>query len=141
VPAEQPSTTQVEEAMMPKYMLLIYGASEGGPPPEAIADHMQEWYAYTQSLQDAGVRVADHQLHGVETATTVRVRGGETQIIDGPFAATKEYLGGYYLIDCPDLDTALAHAARCPIVSYGSVEVRPIMDDPAAPRYDQQRPA
>lgn len=114
---------------MPKYMLLIYGPTEGGgPAPEEMADHMQEWMAYTQSLEDAGVRVADDQLQGLETATTVRVRDGETQVIDGPFATTKEYLGGYYLIECEELDTALAHAAGCPIVTYGSVEVRPVVE-------------
>lgn len=112
---------------MPQYMLLIYGSDEGAPAPEEMAGHMQDWGAYTQSLEDAGVRIASDQLHGIEAATTVRVRDGETQISDGPFAATKEYLGGYYLIDCPDLDTALGHAARSPIVTYGSVEVRPIM--------------
>jgi hypothetical protein len=114
---------------MPTYMLLIYGPTEGGrPAPEEMADRMEEWMAYTQSLEDAGVRVADHQLQGLETATTVRVRDGETQVIDGPFATTKEYLGGYYLIECDDLDTALAHAVRCPIVRYGSVEVRPVVE-------------
>lgn len=112
---------------MAQYMLLIYGPKEGGPAPEEMADHMREWSAYTHSLEDAGVRIADHQLQGVEAATTVRVRDGETQIMDGPFATTKEYLGGYYLIDCADLDAALGHAARAPIVTYGSVEVRPIV--------------
>jgi hypothetical protein len=113
---------------MPKYMLLIYGPTEGGgPAAEEMADHMQEWIAYTRGLEDAGVHIADHQLHGVETATTVRVRDGETQVTDGPFATTKEYLGGYYVIECDDLDTALAHAGRCPIVTYGSVEVRPVV--------------
>jgi hypothetical protein len=112
---------------MPQYMLLIYGASEGAPGPDEMGAHMQEWGAYTQSLRDAGALVDDHQLQGIDTATTVRVRGGETQITDGPFAVTKEYLGGYYLLDCPDLDAALAHAARSPIVSYGSVEVRPVV--------------
>lgn len=118
---------------MPKYMLLIYGASEAGPAPEEWGRHMQQWYAYKQSLQEAGVRIDDRQLQGVETATTVRVRGGETQITDGPFAVTKEYLGGYYLLECPDLDAALAHAARAPIVTYGAVEVRPLVDDRGAP--------
>jgi hypothetical protein len=121
---------------MPTYMLLIYGPTEGGgPAPEEMAGHMREWMRYTESLEDAGVRVADHQLEGLETATTVRVRDGETQVIDGPFATTKEYLGGYYVIECEDLDAALAHAARCPIVTYGSVEVRPVVqrDDSAAP--------
>jgi hypothetical protein len=118
---------------MPKYMLLIYGSTEGGPAPEDLDAHFQEWVAYTQSLQDAGVRVADHQLQGLATATTVRVRDDETQLIDGPFATTKEYLAGYYLIECEDLDNALAHAARCPIVTYGSVEVRPVVEREDSP--------
>jgi hypothetical protein len=111
---------------MPQYMLLIYGPSEGGPTPEQAAEQMPRWYEYSQSLKDAGVYVAGDALQGVDVATTVRVRDGETQITDGPFAETKEYLGGYYVLDCPDLDTALAHAARIPSIEYGSVEVRPI---------------
>ena len=113
---------------MPNYMLLIYAPTEGGPPPEQLADQMQRWSDYTRSLQEAGVLAGAEQLHGVEAATTVRVRDGETQITDGPFAETKEFLGGYYVLDCQDLDTALEHAARAPIVQYGSVEVRPIVD-------------
>ena len=113
---------------MPKYMLLIYSPTEGGPSPEEMAAEMPRWYEYTQSLQDAGILVAGDPLHPVDAATTVRVRDGETQITDGPFAETKELLGGYYILDCPDLDTALAHAARVPNVHYGSIEVRPVMD-------------
>jgi hypothetical protein len=113
---------------MPKYMLLIYSPTEGGPSPEEMAAEMPRWYGYTQSLQDAGILVAGDPLHPVDAATTVRVRDGETQITDGPFAETKEILGGYYILDSPDLDTALAHAARVPNVHYGSIEVRPVMD-------------
>lgn len=68
-----------------------------------------------------------NQLHSIDSATTVRVRDGETLIIDGPFAVTKEFLAGYYLLDSPDLDTALKHAARAPHIAYGSVEVRPVV--------------
>jgi hypothetical protein len=73
------------------------------------------------------VMVAGDGLEGVDTATTVRERDGETVFTDGPFAETKEILGGYYLIDVPDLDAALKWAARVPNVSFGSVEVRPVM--------------
>ena len=72
--------------------------------------------------------VDDHRLHGTETATTVRVRDGETQIIDGPFAETREFLAGYYLLRCPDLEAALDHASRLPHLAYGSAEIRPVME-------------
>ena len=77
----------------------------------------------------------------METATTVRVRGGETELTDGPFAVTKEVLAGYYLLDCDDLDEALRHAARMPTARYGSVEVRPVMamSEIPAPGYDSPR--
>jgi hypothetical protein len=113
---------------MPQYMLLIYVPAEGGPSPEEQAAEGPRWYEYTEGLRKAGVHVAGDALHGRETATTVRVRDGETQVTDGPFAETKELLGGYYVIDVPDLDTALAHAARIPSVGRGSVEVRPVLD-------------
>ena len=117
---------------MPKYMLLIYAAAEGGPSAEEMPAEHQKWMEYTQSLREADPGLAGDQLHGVETATTVRVNDGETQIIDGPFAVTKELLAGFYVMDCPDLDAALGHAARSPIVAHGSVEVRPVVTYPAA---------
>jgi hypothetical protein len=125
---------------MPQYMLLIYTPTDGAPADESAAE-MSAWYEYTESLRDAGLLVASDALQGVDTATTVRVRGGETQITDGPFAETKEFLGGYYVLDCPDLDTALAHAARVPNIHYGATEVRPVMDLSAMPAPDQQEQA
>jgi hypothetical protein len=113
---------------MPKYMLLIYTPTEG--VSEAEMPPRERWFEYTQQLQDAGVYVGGDPLLGVDTATTVRVRDGETQITDGPFADTKEYLAGYYLIDAPDLDTALKHSAHVPNVHFASIEVRPLMDFP-----------
>jgi hypothetical protein len=113
---------------MPQYMLLIYNPVEGRPSPEELAAEMPLWAEYTQSLKDAGLYVTGDALQGVELATTVRVRAGETQITDGPFAETREHLGGYYVVDCPDLDTALEHAGRMPSVRWGSVEVRPVWD-------------
>jgi len=111
---------------MAQYMILIYTSAEGLPPEQAAAE-MPKWGAYTQALQDAGVMVAGDPLEGADTATTVRVRDGETVITDGPFAETKEILAGYYLLDVPNLDEALKWAARIPSVTRGSVEVRPVM--------------
>jgi hypothetical protein len=109
------------------YMLLIYLPAEGGPSPEEQAAEHPKWMRYTQDLQEAGVLVAGDALQGLDAAATVRVREGETLVTDGPFAETKELLGGYYLIDVPDLDTALGWAAKIPSAPYGSVEVRPVM--------------
>jgi hypothetical protein len=110
-----------------QYLLLIYTPVEGGPGPEEQAAEHPRWMRYTQDLQDAGVLVGGDALQPVDTAATVRVRDEETLVSDGPFAETKEMLGGYYLINVPDLDAALAWAAKIPSVGYGSVEVRPIM--------------
>jgi hypothetical protein len=111
-----------------RYLLLIY-SPVGPPPPEDELNQMLEAYgAYTKAIADAGVRQAGDALREVETATTVRVRDGERLVTDGPFAETREVLGGYYLIDVPDLDSALDWAARCPGASRGSVEVRPIWE-------------
>jgi hypothetical protein len=112
---------------MPQYMLLIYTPTEGGPSPEEMQAEFPRWMEYTEDLQKAGVMVAGDALQGGETATTVRVRDGETVLSDGPFAETKELLGGYYIVDVPDLDEALRWAAKIPSAPYGSVEVRPVM--------------
>lgn len=112
---------------MPQYMLLIYQPTEGGPSPEELQAESPRWFAYTQQLQESGVMVAGDALQPLETATTVRVRDSETLLTDGPFAETKEALGGYYILDVPDLDAALAWAAKMPNIAYGSVEVRPVM--------------
>jgi hypothetical protein len=107
---------------MPQYMLLICPPVDVPPP-----GRLERWQAYTDSLIADGAMLTNGRLQGVDTATTVRIRDGETVISDGPFAETKEYLGGFYLVDCPDLDAALAYAARMPLDDYGSVEVRPMM--------------
>jgi hypothetical protein len=112
---------------MPQYMLLIYGPIEGGPSPEEMQAEHPRWMEYTQNLRDAGILVAGDALQGADTATTVRVREGETVLTDGPFADTKELLGGFYILDVPDLDAALKWAAKMPNIAYGSVEVRPVM--------------
>jgi hypothetical protein len=111
-------------------MLLIYNPADAGDPtPEQMQEIGSRYDAYTQSLVDAGVLVGGDALERVDTATTVRERDGQTQFTDGPFAETKEFLAGYYLLNCPDLDTALDHATRLPAVGFGgSVEVRPVWD-------------
>lgn len=115
-----------------RYMFLIYSDPDAGPgrgTPEAQAE-MGEWFAYTAALAEAGVLVAGDPLHPVESATTVRVRGGERLTTDGPFAETKEVLGGYYIVDVADLDEAVTWAEKIPNVGYGSIEVRPVMEMP-----------
>jgi hypothetical protein len=77
-------------------------------------------------LRQAGVLRGGNRLRTADTATTVRVREGKTELLNGPYAETREQLGGYYLIDVPDLDAALAWAARCPGASHGAMEVRPV---------------
>jgi hypothetical protein len=115
---------------MAKYMMLLF-LPHGRSPEEAAAES-PKWAAYTQELHDTGAFVSGDALQGNETATMLRVREGETQLTDGPFIEAKEYLGGYYVIEAPDLDAALAWAAKVPNAQYGTVEVRPIMEIPAA---------
>jgi len=117
---------------MPEYMLLLYAPDVDGP--EEQRDRWAEmplWQEITESLRRTGVLVANSPLHPPSSATTVRVRHGETALTDGPFATTKEMLAGFYILDCVDLDEALQHAARMPIARIGSVEVRPLMSTPA----------
>jgi hypothetical protein len=111
-----------------KYLLLIYG-NEAAMQSASKSDLEQmhgAYMAYTEALQKAGVIVGGERLHPSTAATTVRVADGKTKVLDGPYAETKEQLGGYYMIDVPDLDAALSWAARCPGASRGAMEVRPI---------------
>ena len=113
-----------------KYLLMIYNDPADAPElgtPEQDAAH-GKWATYTQELAASGSLLGGDALQGTETATTVRVRGGDVLTTDGPFAETKEVLGGYYLIDVEGLDQALAWAARMPNISYASVEVRPVWE-------------
>jgi hypothetical protein len=113
-----------------QYMLLIYGDPATAPDPaspEAQARH-GEWATYSQTMAEAGLIRSGAALQPVETATTVRGTDAETLTVDGPFAETKEVLGGFYVLDVPDLDTALAWAAKAPHLAHGSVEVRPVME-------------
>jgi hypothetical protein len=113
-----------------QYILAIYGDERAveSMPRDQVTEIINAYTAYTQALHDAKVWVGANRLRPTSTATTVRVTDGGTQLLDGPFAETKEQLGGYYLIDVPDLDAALSWAARCPAARYGTVEVRPIWE-------------
>jgi hypothetical protein len=113
-----------------KYMLLLYSAPDSGPRPDSPEGEAQmgRWFAVTDEMEKAGVLVAGDALQPASTATTVRVREGDTVLTDGPFAETKELLGGYYLIDVPDLDAATEWAAKMPLAPYGSVEVRSLLE-------------
>ena len=111
-----------------QYMLMIYGNEAGmqAAPKEAVTQMSAAYAAYTEAMVKAGILKAGDRLRPSSDATTVRVNGGKNQVLDGPYADTKEQLGGYYLIDVPDLDAALSWAARCPGASDGVIEVRPL---------------
>jgi hypothetical protein len=120
-----------------QYLLLIYGderaQSEGWEKlsEEEQSGEMRAWYSYTEELQNAGVHVAGEALQPTGAAKTIRVEGGERLVTDGPFAETKEQLGGYYVVDVDSEEQALDWAAKMPSLPNGSVEVRPIMVFPA----------
>jgi hypothetical protein len=117
-----------------QYLLLIYDAEktfDAMSQPE-IQKIMGEYATFTQDIKASGHHVASNQLQPVSTATTVRIRNGKVATTDGPFAETREQLGGFYLIQAKDLDEALKIAARIPSARMGSIEVRPIVSRPAA---------
>jgi hypothetical protein len=112
---------------MSQYLMLVY---EEPVEPAVQAEREQELPLFVElhrSLREAGLLVGVQRLHSVESATSVRVRAGQTEITDGPFAVTKEVLAGYYVLDCADLDEALRHAARLPMARWATIEVRPVM--------------
>jgi hypothetical protein len=111
-----------------QYLLLIYGNEAGmQSATKAQTEQMIAAYgAYTEAMKTAGVVVGANRLKPSGSASTVRVADGKTKVLDGPYAETKEQLGGYYLIDVPDLDAALSWAARCPGAGVGTIEVRPV---------------
>ncbi len=114
-----------------KYMLTIIGEETdwGEVSPEQAKAAMASWDAYTAELRDAGAFVAGEGLQPSATATTVKLRGDEAPItVDGPFAETKEQLGGFYLVEAPDLDSALEWARKIPAQAGYSIEVRPVID-------------
>jgi hypothetical protein len=112
-----------------QYMCLIYSdpAWRDGMSDGDMAQVIADYGTFTESIRESGNFVAGDALQPTSTATTVRVRNGETLVTDGPFAETKEQLGGYYLVDAKDADEALAIAARIPGARHGSIEVRPLM--------------
>ena len=113
-----------------RYLLTIYGDESGwnDVTPEQSQQIMAAYGEFGRAAQDAGVLLGGEGLQPTSTATTVRVRDGEALTTDGPFAETREQLGGYYLLDCKDLDEAIGWAAKIPGARDGSVEVRPVMD-------------
>ncbi len=113
-----------------RYLILIYGDENAWneSPPENIDAENQKWTDYTAWLQEKGWHLGGEALEATSSATTVREQDGKTITTDGPFAETKEQLGGYYLIRCANLDEAIEAASRIPSVGRGSVEVRPIME-------------
>ena len=112
---------------MPKYMLLVYEEEVDAAVQAEREQELPMFVELHRSLREAGLLVGVQRLHSVQSATSVRVRDGETQITDGPFAVTKEVLAGYYILDCADLDEALKQAARLPMAPWATIEVRPVM--------------
>jgi hypothetical protein len=113
-----------------KYMLLIYSdpALEPAYGTPEFGQMMGAYSAFNDITTADGVLRGGDGLQDIETATSLRLRGGKAETMDGPFAETKERLGGYYIIDVPDLDAALHYAAMIPSAAYGTIEVRPLMD-------------
>jgi hypothetical protein len=121
------ATSTNDGGTMPQYMLLVY---EQEVDPAEQAEREKELPLLLElhdSLREAGLLASVNRLHSTESATSLRVRDGETEIVDGPFAVTKEVLAGYYVLNCADLDEALRYAARQPAARWGTIEVRPIM--------------
>lgn len=116
-----------------QYLLMIYSAEDQGPQPgtEEFMTMLSDYENFTTEVQNKGAFLGGEPLESISTATTVRIRNNETSITDGPFAETKEALGGYYLLACKNLDEAITYAKKIPTVHYGSIEIRPIMTLPA----------
>jgi hypothetical protein len=112
-----------------RYLLLIYEEPPATPPtPEQWAEMMPKYNAFTTWLNERGWNKGGEALHDVDSATTVSVRDGRRIVTDGPFAETKEHLGGYYVVDVPSLDDAIEAASRVPGAKTGKVEIRPIAE-------------
>ena len=112
-----------------QYIFLIYSDEGTGPQPGTaeFGPYIQAYGKFTETVQKDGVFVAGDALQPTAMATTVTNENGKTEVMDGPFAETKEQLGGYYLLECDNLDTALKYAAMIPTTAHGRVEVRPII--------------
>ncbi|MFD2420635.1 YciI family protein [Amycolatopsis pigmentata] len=113
-----------------RYLLLIYNCDRPEPDDPRFAEALAAVNAFAEECRRRNAFVAGHPLRPESTATTVAVRDGRTLITDGPFAETHEHLGGFYLLDCRDLDEALELAAMCPMAADGTVEVRPVAGVP-----------
>ncbi len=111
-----------------QYLLLLYADEAGWQKmtPAEQESGMAAYQAYSEALTEAGVLKGSNRLRPISTATTVRVVDGKNKVMDGPYAELKEQLGGYFMIDVPDLDAAISWAARCPGAGHGAVEVRPV---------------
>lgn len=112
-----------------QFMLLIHAneAAFAALPKDQAEQTLAAYTAYTQALEKAGALIGSNRLQPVASATTVRITQGKTHVLDGPYVEIKEQLGGYYLIEAPDLDAAIAWAARCPGAAHGTMEIRPIL--------------
>ncbi len=113
---------------MTQYLLSIYQPAEGSPPPEVLERVMQDVDALNSELQAAGAWVFTGGLHPPSTATVVRVAGGDVLLTDGPYAEGKEHVGGFWVIDAPDLDVALEWGRRAALATTLPIEVRPLQD-------------
>lgn len=117
-----------------EYLLMLYVNESGWPKltPAEQERGLAAYVAYTEALRKSGALKGSNRLQPSSSATTVRLSGEKTQVLDGPYADSKEQLGGYYLIEAPDLDAAIAWAARCPAAGHGVVEVRALWAAPAS---------
>ena len=113
-----------------QYLLLLYANEHGWDSltPSQQQQGAAAYKAYTEALQKSGALKGSNRLQPTSTATTVRNENGKAQVLDGPYADSKEQLGGYYLIEAPDLDAAIAWANRCPGAGHGTIEVRPVWE-------------
>lgn len=113
-----------------KYMLLIYAPEidQSSIPKEEMDAYMQQWFAFDADMRKSVTVLAGEALQRTPTATSVRAPNGKVTTTDGPFAETKEALGGFYMLDVPSIDEALEWAGKCPGAAYGTIEVRPVLN-------------
>jgi hypothetical protein len=121
-----------------QYLLLIYNCDRPEPTDPRFPDALARVNAFADECRRRGALVAGNAVQGEHTTTTVSVREGRTMITDGPFVETHEHLGGYYVLDCRDLDEALELAALCPMAEVGSIEVRPLAHVPGVDHTPEQ---
>lgn len=116
-----------------RYMLMLYADEKAGAAiqPQEMAGFMEQMFAYREALRKAGAFIDTSPLGRSDTACTVRLESGQVAVHDGPYAETHEQLGGYYVIEAKDMDEARQWAARCPAATWGTIEIRPLIDIPA----------